>query len=167
MKMKRNIVKLIPVLLLACIPFFTGCKEMKIKDANADFSAFALDAAGSDAQSVGPDGNLTAQLIGGVAIVRVEFKGVGQNKSIWWGTNYNAQDPTQEIAPKNYFTSYDEYLNGNYAHDGSLFNKYNVARFRYLKTGTYTVYVISSNWQEGHGTAVERDIKEFTVTVTN
>lgn len=165
--MKKNITKLIPVLLLFCVSLFSGCKEMKIKDANADFKAFSVDASGTDAESASPGGALNAQLIGGVAIVRVEFMGTGQNKSIWWGTDYNALDATQEVAPKNYFTSYDLYLAGNVAHDGAVFNKYGVAKFRYLVPGTYKIYVISTNWQEGSGAGLERDIKTVTVTITN
>lgn len=160
-------IKLMPLFFSVCFSLLIGCKEMKIKDANADFIAISVDAAGTDAETVSPGSNLNAQLIGGVAIVRVEFTGTGQNKSIWWGTNYNALDATQEVAPKNYFTSYDEYLAGNPAHDGALFNKYNVSRFRYLVPGTYTIYVIASNWQEGNGTGVVRDIKTVTVTITN
>lgn len=140
---------------------------MKIKDASADFVAFSVDASGTDAEIVSPGGNLNAKLIGGVAIVRVEFKGTGQNRSIWWGTDYNALDATQEVAAKNYFTSYDQYLAGVVTHDGAVFNKYGVARFRYLVPGTYTVHVIASNWQEGSGTTVVRDIKTVTVTVSN
>lgn len=165
--MKKNILKLIPVLLMVCSTQFTGCKELKIKDANANFIAVSVDAAGTDAETATPGGTLNAKLIGGVAIVRVEFKGVGQNKSVWWGTNYNALDATQEVAAKNYFTSYDEYLADNVAHDGAVFNKYNVARFRYLVPGTYKITVIASNWQEGSGTIVERDIKTVNVVISN
>lgn len=165
--MKKNMIKSIPVLLLVCCTLFSGCKKMKIKDADANFIAVSQDAAGTDALTVYPGETLTAQLVNGVAIVRIEFKGQGQNLSVWWGTNYNAWDSQQEVAAKDYFTSYDEYLKGTYTHKGALFNKYYVARFRYLKPGTYTVYVIASNWEEASGTDVKRDIKKVTVTVTN
>lgn len=163
--MKKNIIKFIPVLLLMTCTLFAGCKKMKIKDADANFIAYSLDAAGGDADSAYPGETLTAQLINGVAIVRVEFKGKGQNLSIWWGTDYTAWDTQQEVAAKAYKTSYDKYLGGDNAHDGALFNKYYVARFRYLVPGDYTVYVIASNWDEGSGTEVKRDIKKFTVHV--
>jgi hypothetical protein len=45
--MKKNMIKLIPVFLLVCISLISGCKEMKIKDANADFVAFSVDASGT------------------------------------------------------------------------------------------------------------------------
>ena len=162
--MKKHTLYLIP-LLVGLILMIGGCKEMPIDEADASFIAVSLNAAGSDEATAGPGETLTAKLIGGVAVVRVEFKGFGQNKSIWWGTNYNALDATQEIAPKNYFTSYDQYLAGNVTHDGASFNKYGVARFRYLVAGTYTIHVISSNWQEGSGTKLERDIKTLTLQV--
>lgn len=164
--MKKNMIKLIPVLLLVSCTLFSGCKKMKIKEANANFIAYSLDASGSNADTAYPEETLNAQLINGVAIVRVEFKGSGQNLSVWWGTDYTAWDTQQEVAAKAYKTDYEKYLDGDVTQEGALFNKYYVARFRYLVAGDYTVHVIASNWDEGSGSEVKRDIKTFTVHVT-